>query len=178
MSKPKATRRNLRFSSLDDILADAQALFDAGIQTHGNWTAGQIIGHIALAMHGSVHGFPFTAPLPLRIIGRVVRNFPLNKGLPSGIKIPNKAFKAAVPPQDQPLEDALKKLTVAVKNAKEQQMNIRHPVFGKLSQAQWVQFHCRHAELHFSFLAPIQQPDTDAEGGRTTCITQAVSASA
>jgi hypothetical protein len=166
-TKTKASRRTLRFTHLDEILADAQKLAGAGIQANGNWTASQVIGHVALAIHNSVHGFPFTAPLPFRIIGRLVRGIPLNKGLPSGIKIPGKAFDAVVPPADQPIDQAINKLTAAIDSAKAQQMKAPHPVFGKLNQAQWIKFHCRHAELHFSFLAPIGQTQHQDTSQRT-----------
>jgi hypothetical protein len=33
-------------------------------------------------------------------------------------------------------------------------MTATSPVLGRLSHEQWVQFHCRHAEMHFSFMHP------------------------
>ncbi len=153
---PLPTRRRLRFNSLDEILADARLLASAEIKAHGNWTPGQIIGHVARAMNGSIDGIPFRAPMPLRIIGRVIRNVPLNRGLPGGFKIPESAKAKAVPEPDFSIEEAVDQLAQAIERTGRETMNQVHPVFGRLSHAQWYLFHCRHAENHFSYLVPTQ----------------------
>ena len=148
----KLSRRTLRFNSLDDVLADARALAATHIKANGNWTPGQVVGHVARAVHGSIDGISFQAPLPLRIIGRVIRSIPLNKGLPTGVKLPASARAKAVPEPDLSINDAVDQLTRAIERTRHETMAGKHPVFGKLSHEQWIKFHCRHAELHFSFL--------------------------
>lgn len=150
MNKPK--RRILRFDSLDEVLADARALAARNIKANGNWTPGQVVGHVARAVNGSIDGISFQAPLPTRIIGRVIRNIPLNKGLPAGVKLPASARAKAVPEPDLPINDAVDQLARAIERTRHETMAGKHPVFGRLSHKQWTKFHCRHAELHFSFL--------------------------
>ena len=45
-------------------------------------------------------------------------------------------------------------LGAAIERAGSQRMKHPSPVLGKLSHEQWEQLHCRHAELHLSFLHP------------------------
>ena len=150
MNKPN--RRKLQFNNLDEVLAEARALADGDIKANGNWTPGQVIGHVARAVHGSIDGIAFKAPLPARIIGRVIRNIPLNKGLPAGVKLPASARAKAVPEPDLPVSDAVEQLAKAIERTRHETMSGIHPVFGRLSHEQWAKFHCRHAEHHFSYL--------------------------
>ncbi len=150
-------RRTLRFRSLDDLLADTQMLVAAGVQAHGKWSTGQVIAHVASVIDASVEGVRFTLPFPMRILGRLIRNRSLKKGLPSGIKIPGKARSTFAPPASLTVEQAIGQLIAAVEKAKQRRMTAVSPVFGKLNHEQWVQLHCRHAELHFSFLSPVSQ---------------------
>lgn len=152
---PKPTRRKLRFNTLDEALADAHRLANSTIKAHGQWTPGQVVGHVARAINGSIDGVAFRAPLPLRIVGRVIRNIPLNKGLPTGVKIPAYARAKAVPEPNLPIDQAVQQLADAIERTRTESMNQIHPVFGRLSHEQWRLFHCRHAENHFSYLEPI-----------------------
>ncbi len=160
MGKPKTgSRRTLKFQTLDDLLTDAQHLHALDAVAVGGWTPGQIVGHVTAVIEASVKGFPFRLPLPMRILGRVIRKRAIAKGLPSGIKIPGKAREAFVPPTDLTFEDAVAQLAAAVEMAKQRKMTMPSPIFGKLTHEQWVQVHCRHAELHFSFMKPVTQKD-------------------
>ena len=51
-------------------------------------------------------------------------------------------------------QDALAVLRDAVTRAVSEGMKKQHAVLGPLTDDEWVKFHCRHAELHFSFLMP------------------------
>ncbi len=57
-----------------------------------------------------------------------------------------------MPPADVTWEDAVEHLRTIISRAKDEGMTGRSPVFGQLTHDEWVQMHCRHAELHFSFL--------------------------
>ncbi len=161
MNKKKAPsyRRSLSFTSMDDLLADVQALAACGAQASGGWTAGQVIWHVAAVIDASVEGVNFTLPLPMRILGRLIRSRSLKKGIPAGvIKIPPQAQAEFAPSPDVTFQTAVDLLTSAIQKAKQRRMSAVSPVFGKLSHEQWVQLHCRHAEMHFSFLSPVSQP--------------------
>ncbi len=153
-SKTAAKRRKLHFNSLDDILNDAKTVLAAGEATCGGWSAGQIVSHITIFVHGSVDGLPFTLPLPARIFGRIGRGIFLALGFPSGIKIPASIPQSIRHPEDVTLEVAVERLTQAIHKAEQKRMNGISPLMGKLNHKQWVKFHCRHAELHFSFMRP------------------------
>ncbi len=158
-SKTKPSRRTLSFHSMDDLLTDAKALAASGAQASGGWTTGQVIWHVAAVIESSVEGFTFTVPLPMRILGRLIRNRSLKKGIPAGvIKIPRQAQAAFLPPPDVKFDDAVAQMTAIVEKAKHRRMNAVSPIFGALTHDQWVQLHCRHAEMHFSFLSPVSQP--------------------
>ena len=156
MGKPRtaAKRRKLHFNSLDDILNDAKTLAATGVMTSGGWSAGQIVGHITTFIHGAVDGLPFTLPLPARIFGRIGRRVFLAMGFPRGIKIPASVPATIRQPEDMTLEVAVERLTQAIQKAEQQRMTGISPLMGQLTHGQWVKFHCRHAELHFSFMRP------------------------
>lgn len=155
--KKRTNRRTLRFNSLDEVLTDARTMANAKTMAIGNWTTGQILGHIARSINGSIDGILFKVPLPVRIIGRIVRNVPLRRGLLSGVKIPANARDKMIPEPDLPIDQAMEQLAKAIDRVKQERMCAAHPIFGRLSHEQWSQFHCRHAELHFSFLQSDQR---------------------
>lgn len=148
-------RRTLRFETLDDLLADARSLAGGPIRTTGNWTAGQIIGHVAIVIDGSIDGYHFKLPWPARVYHRfMILNRALREGIPPGIKIHENARGQFIPPADLTLSDAIEHLTRSVQRAEQRGMHAADPHFGKLTHEQWVQMHCRHAELHFGFIHP------------------------
>jgi len=159
MNKPKTgSRRVLKFQTLGDLLADVQKLQASDAIAISEWTPGQIVGHVTAVIEASVEGFTFSVPFPLRVVGKLIKNRSLTKGLPSGLKVPAKAQDAFIPPVDLTFDTAVKRLAETIEKAKQRKMTQVSPIFGKLSHEQWVQLHCRHAELHFGFLTPINQP--------------------
>ncbi len=146
------SRRTLSFKNLDDLVRDVQDVSKTGVNSTGNWSAAQNIEHVAAVIDASIDGFSFSVPLPIRILGRLIRGRTLKKGLSPGIKMPGSAPDAFKPGPDTRLEDAAKHLADSVARANQQKMTAVSPIFGKLSHEQWVQLHCRHAEMHFSFL--------------------------
>ncbi len=147
-------RRTLSFQSLDDILADAEALAAGDIRTMGNWTSGQIVDHVAALIELSIDGFTMKAPLPLRIFGRLMRNMALNKPMRPGFKMPKK-FAAMAPRPDVQWDAALARLRSVGQRVRDgEQMQHPSPMLGRMSHEDWVKLHCRHAELHFSFMHP------------------------
>jgi len=113
-----------------------------------------VISHVAVTIQNSVEGFRVSVPLPMRVLGRLIRGRMLKKGMPTGIKIPKSFQKDFVPPADLSFDDAMNQLSTYIAAANQKGMHMASPLFGKLTHDQWVQLHCRHAELHFSFLSP------------------------
>jgi hypothetical protein len=154
-TKQVKDRRSLSFSSLDDILADAEHLAaHQPIRTTGNWRPAQIVEHVAVFMEWSIDGFPFRVPLPLRLFGRMIRKRAQRSATPSGLKAP-RVIMRHVPPPDYSFDDAMRSLRGTVLRVRAgKRMTQPSPLFGKLTHEEWVQIHCRHAEMHFSFMHP------------------------
>src|SRR5688572_14560262 len=86
-------RRKLRFATIDDALAEAERLAAAEregrVRQLGNWSLGQILNHLATWAEFAHCGYPpsVRAPLPVRMILRLVRNKILTQGMMPGINI-------------------------------------------------------------------------------------------
>lgn len=150
-------RRSLRFNHLDDILAEAERLAALPTRQLSNWSLGQICQHLAGAMNLSIDGVPsdapFRAPLAMRILSRFLKRRFLNKGMPPGFILPEGAPKA-LRPDNVAVGAALPILRAAIGRLAREADRHPHPLFGRLSRAEWDQLHLRHAELHLSFIHP------------------------
>jgi hypothetical protein len=149
-------RRPLRFVGLDDIVADAEQLGRAGnVRTVGNWTPGQIFKHVALTMHGCIDGLEMKVPWLYRLIGRLfIKRRLLTGQMPPGFQLPADTARQIVPPPETTLDEGLQSLRQAVQRLKTDPTRVPSPFLGPLTEAEWTALHCRHAELHFSFLVP------------------------
>ncbi len=145
----KTQRRKVRYDSMDELLADARRLATANPTMVGGWTLAENFHHLASVINMSVDG-GWVAPAPLRWILRPLlkRRF-LTRSLPAGFKVP-KQLPNAVPPEDSNTEEALDALGKAIERFRAEPQRAIHPFIGKLTPAEWEQFHCRHAELHLS----------------------------
>ena len=70
--------------------------------------------------------------------------------MPAGFNLPRMAADLLPPPTSteegrQSLRQALRRLLTETNRAV-------HPLFGPMTVEEWTQLHCRHAELHLSFL--------------------------
>jgi hypothetical protein len=154
-------RRQLRFESLNDIAAEVERLASAQeVRALGNWSSGQVLQHLASTMNNSIDGFPEFAPPALRPIVPVFRLFMrlflkrrfLTQTMPPGFKLPVSAAHLLPQPTDWPA--GLAAFRAAVERQQQQAPGAAHPALGKLAPTEWVSLHCRHSELHLSFLVP------------------------
>jgi hypothetical protein len=151
-----ADRRQLHFSSLDDILADVDRLAKCKeIRTLGNWSAGQLLKHVGLAMHKSIDGFTNRPPWPVRFLIRLFfKGRFLNKPMAPGFKLPERAAAELIP-AGATLQEGLDCVRQGIHRLKTDPRRAPHAVFGKLTEDEWIRLHCRHCELHLSFLLPV-----------------------
>ena len=149
-------RRQLRFDTIDDALAEAERLVDAErtgrLKSCGNWTLGQAIGHLATWANFAFDGYPdaVRAPLPVRLILRLMCNRILNHGMMTGVKIgrvPGGTLGLDVLAADE----AMSRYRAAMQRLRATAPTIVNPAFGRLTHEQWIQLNLRHAELHLSF---------------------------
>jgi len=61
-----ATRREVSFSRLDEIMPEVDRLIDGGHTTVGNWSLAQICNHLTSSLIWSVEGYPVKLPWVLR----------------------------------------------------------------------------------------------------------------
>jgi hypothetical protein len=159
MSDPATSRRTLRFNTIDDALADADSLATAEregrLQQFGNWTLGQSLGHLATWANFAFDGYPdaVRAPLPVRLILRMLRNRILTNGMMPGVKLRG-VPGGTLGTDTLSTDEGLARFRAAMERLRANAPTMVNPVFGPLTHEQWIQLNLRHAELHLGFLAP------------------------
>jgi hypothetical protein len=158
---PNPDRRQLRFETIDAALAEAGRLAilerERRLKRCGNWTLGQALGHLATWASFPFDGYPdaVRAPLPIRIILRLMRNKILNGGMMTGVRI-GKLPGGTVGLDVLSTNDGLARYRAAMERLRASAPTIKNPVFGPLTHEQWIQLNLRHAELHLSFHSETQ----------------------
>jgi len=149
-------RRELHFSSLGDIRADVEKLAGAReITKLGNWSPGQIFQHLGLVMNKSIDGFQGQMPWIFRsLFGFIMKNKILNKPMGAGFKLPAWAARELVPGETS-LEQGLETIRRGLDRLKTETKRVNSPFLGKMTLEDWTKLHCRHSELHLSFLIPV-----------------------
>ena len=151
-TKGVTDRRELRFESLDEVLADAERLAAAeNVKLLGNWSLGQIFKHLAIALNSSIDGVPFKASWFMRRMAGMMKNKFLNKSMPAGFKMNAKMASHFSPSDSLTTDEGIEALRTAVKRMQEESQRVPHVVFGKMTDEEWTKLHLRHAELHLSF---------------------------
>jgi hypothetical protein len=147
-------RRKLQFSSLDDVVADAEkCVHSPNTKMLGNWQLDRILGHLSKAMNGSIDGMDLKAPLIVRLVGPWLKKRILNNGMAPGIKL-SKPNEQELYPNVSSAQLALEDLRKAASRLRTEKLGARHPVFGRMTDAEWIKLHLRHAELHLSYALP------------------------
>ena len=172
----RAERRALSLASFDDLAREVDRIERAsdpageGLRFTGNWSAGQIFEHIAMAIERSMDGFgalPASArPAPRALIAIAERSAharalqaerTLRAALLSGPMSPA-GPSIALPGELEPAEhvwtrDGAARLRVALSRLRDgHPMNKPSPTIGPLSPDEWTVLHLRHAALHLSFI--------------------------
>lgn len=152
-TKTVAGRRQLKFTSLDDVLADAERCLTQGYRPIGNWSAGQIFAHIAKVMNGSIDGLPFTVPWPIRMLLKLMRNKFITGPMTPGFQLPSSATVLIADPLVSP-EQGLNDLRQAVHRLKSTTHRAASPAFGVMTREDSDRLQINHAAMHLSFLVP------------------------
>lgn len=152
-------RRSVNYGSLSDLRADVDVVDAAHregrLRALGNWSAGQVMDHIARLIECSVDGFPSKAPAPVRwILTLLYKKKALSGGaMPAGFKIPKQA-EFLKPEDDVSFEAGRDRLVkILDRIAGGERMTHASPIFGDLSHEEWEILQCGHAGMHMSFLA-------------------------
>ena len=154
-TKNVAGRREVRYESYDELLADVESLAGQETQVIGNWSFAQILEHLGIAIEGSIDGIPFKAPLPLRLVAKLFLKKKLLRGpLDPGFKIPDNAKPVLYPKEEKGLEEGLEHLRRAVARCQSETNRASHPLFDTVTCEEWDKWNLRHAEMHLSFVLP------------------------
>lgn len=153
----KVKRRVVRFHSVADLRADLgriEAAQRAGtLRTLGNWTPGQIVGHLATWAQFSFDGNPLRPPWIIRFIVGRRKNRYLDGGLPAGVKIP-RVPGGTLGMEDAPFDEAMARYRRVMDRLEREAPTRPNVIFGRLTHEEWIKLHLRHAELHLGFLDP------------------------
>jgi len=153
--------RKLRFSTIDELLKEIDRLVAADnggkLRRTGNWTAGQIFGHLAGWMNFSYEGFPKRGARPpwfIRFILRMKKKAYMRDGMPRGVKIPGiEGGTFATEPLST--QEGAQRLRAVLLRMKNREPVLHHsPAFGEMSDEERIAFQLRHAEVHLGFLHP------------------------
>jgi len=151
----RVARRSLRFQTMPELLDDIEAVMARPHTTTGNWTAPQIIDHVTKLIDVSLHGSDQKMALPFRVLGNMMKKRLLTKPLKPGFKAP-----AFMQPRNEAggltVNSVMGRSRALIQRASEPgTMTHPSPFLGEMTHDEWVQMHCRHAELHFSFIQPV-----------------------
>ena len=144
----ESDKRELKLSSLDEIVAEATRLRETGYESQGNWNLGQTCSHLAdflKAIFGMMKMFGFVERMKNDILAN--------------------GFKAGTPtaPQTVPASDAVSdadgvaKLAEVLERMKTFDGPLQpSPLFGVMNRETWERVSLLHAEHHLAFLVPKQ----------------------
>jgi len=147
-------RRELHFESVDDILADAEQVMGKPHRAVGNWSAAQILEHLALAFNRSVDGSSYRPPFFVRWAASLLKRRILKGPMPSGFKMPKAMQPDFMPPDNATDQNALEELHTSINRYKSAAQLAPNVALGKLSREEWDKLHLRHAEMHLGFIVP------------------------
>jgi hypothetical protein len=158
-TKDVQDRRTLSFQKIEDLKAEIDRIASTSTQVSGNWTAGQIIEHLASTMRMAItRNLGWKAPLLMRILSPICfkKKF-LTQTIPSGFNIPDGAKHLFAPPEKASIQEAAETFNKAYENYINSSFVAKHPFLGKLTRDQWDQFQLRHAEMHLSFVMDVAE---------------------
>ena len=151
------TRRKLKFYAIDQALAEVDRLVEsehAGRLNHvGNWTLGQTLGHLASWAEYVYAGYPLKTPFFIRWILRSRKQKFIHEPMQAGVKIPGLPG-GTIATDPVPLDEAADRTRHAFARLKSETPTLVHPIFGPLTQDEWIAINLRHAELHLGFHVP------------------------
>jgi hypothetical protein len=151
----RVQRRELRFRSLDDLEAELSRIESAErrgvLRTLGNWTPGQILGHLATWVGFTYEGNPLRPPWLIRMVLKGRKGRYLGEGLPAGVRIP-KVPGGTLGTDPLPFDEGLVRYRTRLEQLRRETPVRPNVIFGPLTHEEWIRLHLRHAELHLGFL--------------------------
>ncbi len=153
----RADRRRLRFNSLAELRAEVERVAAAdragALRRTGNWTTGQVFGHLTTWMEFAWTPNPLKPPWLVRFIAARQKNKHLNKAMRPGARIPG-VEGGTLGTKPTAMDEGLANLRDAIDRLEREAPTCPSPLFGMLTREEAIKLNLRHAELHLSFLHP------------------------
>jgi hypothetical protein len=151
-------RRKLTFSSLDDVVRDAESLLAKSYDKAGNWDLAQVCLHLTEWMRFPTDGFP-KVPVVLRPVFWLMR---VTVGKKMRAKILKGGFDAGGRTMPQTVFAPGADATAAVAKLKEVAERFKaytgpihpSPLFGAMNKDEALELQLKHCAHHLSFLVP------------------------
>ena len=147
-------RRELHFTKLAEIQAEAERLVAAPHRQLGNWPLGYALAHLAGSMKMSLDGADFTAPFYIRWFAPLIKKRLLRGPMKPGFQLPQQATKQLMPDGPVSTPEGMNQLRTTIERMDREPQRHPSPVFGPMTREEWDQLHLRHAELHLGFYVP------------------------
>lgn len=158
MADPNGPHRRLRFEKISELNVEldwiAAAAAAGTLRANGDWSPGQIMGHLASWIEYGYAGYPMGAP-PwfIRIVLRWKLKAMLRDGMPRGVRIPG-ASEGTYGTEPLEFAEGERRLRQSLARlSKREPALYDSPGFGPMSMDQRVQLTLRHAELHLGYLS-------------------------
>jgi hypothetical protein len=147
-------RRELHFTKLADIQAEAEQLASGPVRQLGNWTLGYALSHMAGAMKLALDGADFRVPFYIRWFAPLLKKKMLRSPMKPGFQLPQNAPKVLMPSGSVSTQEGLDDLRKTIERMNREPQRHPSPIFGRMTKEEWDQLQCRHSELHLSFFVP------------------------
>ncbi len=171
-----AQRRDVRVASLDDIVAELDRIEPAaapdgmGLRVTGNWSVGQILEHLAIAMERSMDGFgalPESAGAMPNGLAKLAAKAQRKRALDREHRLRSRLLTHAMspggpsvgsdgelaPPAQSWTPHGAARLRAAIRRVRDgHAMERPSPTAGPMTREEWMAYHLRHAALHLSFI--------------------------
>jgi hypothetical protein len=149
-------RREVHYTTLQDVLADAERLTHGEFNTLGNWSAGQIFLHLARSMNDSIDGSDMRLPWYLKLLGPLLKKKLLGGPMAPGVMLPESVAKVTVPGPTT-TEEGMAALRSAIARLESESKRAPSPFLGAMTKEEWNRLHLNHSALHMSFLVSHNQ---------------------
>ena len=158
MAKQEPKKRKLKFKNLDEMMAEVRSLHENGYISNGNWTLGQVCGHLANWMRYPIDGFP-VPPIPLRLMFWVMKHTVApgmkRKILAEGFKGGTPTAPESVPSQEFSDLEGIDQLQRIVDRTRSFEGDLLpSPLFGEMDEESHVTVTLLHAEHHLGYMEP------------------------
>jgi len=147
-------RRELRFTKLADIQAEAERLACGPVRQLGNWPLGYSLAHLAGGMKLALDGADFKVPWYPRTFAALIKKKVLRSPMKPGFQLPKDAAEVLIPSREISTQEGLNELQTTIARMNREPQRHPSPIFGKMTRDEWDQLQLRHAEMHLSFYVP------------------------